>query len=79
MSRVLIVILLLSSTLVIMKVIQKISQSRVKRSTRINEWMNMSYKDRLQEDEEHKKKVAKRKRLLLNKIRREYREMSKKK
>ncbi len=42
----------------------------------IVDWMNMSYKDRLKIDNKHKLKVAERKRLLLQKIRKEYKVIS---
>ena len=72
MFAILVAILTLLTILIIIKLTRNIKNNKEVGQLQIDKWMNMSYKERLKYDLEHKKKVARRKKVLLEQIRREY-------
>ncbi len=71
--------LLLSGILILARSLKKRNRYTWNNQKDIANWMRMSYKDRLKQDENHKKIVAQRKRLLVEQIRKEYKKVTSKK
>ncbi len=71
--------LLLSGILILARSLKTRNRYTWNNQKDIANWMRMSYKDRLKQDENHKKIVAQRKRLLVEQIRKEYKRVTSKK